>query len=99
LPAIIKPSRVSVAHQTDPTKDGALTTVSAYALFDFEEPGRLLTEQALWPMVTEQMPNGAIFDKGQLKPKGEVIIAGNALSPTDAPIEGIRVSVRFRAVP
>jgi len=95
LPAIIKPSRVSVAHQTDPTKDGALTTVSAYALFDFEEPGRLLTEQALWPMVTEQMPNGAIFDKSQLKPKGEVIIAGNALSPTDAPIEGIRVSVRF----
>ncbi|MHA7777517.1 DUF2169 family type VI secretion system accessory protein [Roseibium sp. M-1] len=97
MPAIIKPTRVSVAYQTEPSRDGALTTVSAYALFDFADPGRLLTEQALWPMVTEQMPNGAIFDKGQLKPKGEVIIAGCALSPTDAPIEGITVTARFGA--
>lgn len=98
MPAIIKPSRVSVAHQTEPSKDGALTTVSAYVLFDFAEPGRLLTEQALWPMVTDQIPNGAVFDKGQLKPKGEVIIAGCALSPADEPIEGIRVSARFGQV-
>ncbi|MES0884502.1 DUF2169 family type VI secretion system accessory protein [Roseibium sp. SCP14] len=95
MPAIIKPSRISVSHQTEPTRDGALTTVSAYILFDFSEPDRLLTEQALWPMVTEQMPQGTIFDKCQLKPKGELIIAGSALSPTDAPIEGIRVSAQF----
>ena len=95
MPAIIKPSRVSVSHQTEPSRDGALTTVSAYVLFDFSEPDRLLTEQALWPMVTEQMPKGSIFDKCQLKPKGELIIAGNALSPTDTPIEGTRVSVQF----
>lgn len=95
MPAILKPSRVSVAYQTEPSKDGALTTVSAFVLFDFAEPGRLLTEQALWPMVSDQMPEGAVFDKGQLKPKGEVIIAGCALSPSDDPIEGIRVTARF----
>lgn len=95
MPAIIKPSRLSIAHQTEPSRDGALTTVSAHVLFDFADPKRFLTEQALWPMVTEQMPNGAIFDKGQAKPKAELIIAGCALSPTDDPIEGIRVSARF----
>ena len=97
MPAIIKPSRISVAHQTEPVRDGALTTVSAHALFDFSEPTRFLTEQALWPMVAEQMPNGAIFDKGQAKPKAELIVAGCALSPTEEPIEGIQVSVRFGA--
>lgn len=84
-----------MAHQTEPSRDGALTTVSAHALFDFSDPKRFLTEQALWPMVVEQMPNGAIFDKGQLKPKAELIIAGCALSPGDAPVEGIEVSARF----
>ncbi|MET1414609.1 DUF2169 domain-containing protein [Roseibium sp. HPY-6] len=97
MPAIIKPSRVSVAHQTEPTRDGALTTVSAYILFDFAEPGRLLTEQALWPMVADQMPNQAIFDRGQPKPKGDLIIAGCALSPTDDPIDAIRVTAQFGA--
>ncbi|MTI42557.1 uncharacterized protein YjbI with pentapeptide repeats [Roseibium hamelinense] len=97
MPAIIKPTRLSVAHQTEPTRQGALTTVSAYALFDFSDPNRLLTEQALWPMVTEQMPNGAVFDKGQLKPKAELIVAGCALSPAaDEPIEATRVTVRFQ---
>ena len=95
MPAIIKPSRVSVAHQTEPARDGALTTVSAFVLFDFSDPKRFLTEQALWPMVAEQMPNGTIFDKGQAKPKSELIIAGCALSPTDAPVEGVQVTARF----
>lgn len=84
-----------MAYQTEPARDGALTTVSAFALFDFTDPKRFLTEQALWPMVTEQMPNGAIFDKGQAKPKADLIIAGCALSPTEAPVEGVEVSVRF----
>ncbi|ASP33729.1 DUF2169 domain-containing protein [Labrenzia sp. VG12] len=95
MPAIIKPSRISVAQQTELSRDGALTTVSAYALFDFSDPKRFLTEQALWPMVAEQMPNGAIFDKGQAKPKAELIIAGCALSPTEAPVEGVEVTARF----
>jgi len=86
-----------VAHQTEPSRDGALTTVSAFVLFDFSDPKRFLTEQALWPMVAEQMPNGAVFDKGLAKPKAEVIIAGCALSPTDDPVEGIQVSARFGA--
>ncbi|MEP4030154.1 DUF2169 domain-containing protein [Roseibium polysiphoniae] len=95
MPAIIKPSRVSVASQTEAVRDGGLTTVSAFLLVDFSEPERLLTEQALWPMVTEQMPNGAMFDKGQLKPRSEVIIAGHALAPTDEPIQGQKVIARL----
>ena len=98
MPAIIKPSRLSCAVQTEAVAGGGLTTVSAFVLFDFADPRRLLTEQALWPMVVEQMPKGAIFDKGQLKPKGELIIGGAALAPTDRPITGCRVTARLGAI-
>jgi uncharacterized protein YjbI with pentapeptide repeats len=95
LPAILKPSKLAASVQTDVVKDGGLTTVSAFMLFEFDDPYRLLTEQALWPMVVEQMPGGAIFDKGQLKPKGEVIIAGHALAPGDNPVEALKVTAQF----
>jgi len=95
LPSIIKPSRISVSVLTEAIDGGALTTVTLFVLCDFQDPDRLLTEQALWPMVTEQLPKGAIFDKGQLKPFGELIVAGCALSPTEDPVEAVRVDVRF----
>lgn len=98
MPAIMKPSRLSCAIQTEAAKGGGLTTISSFALFDFADPRRLLTEQALWPMVAEQMPKGAVFDKGKLKPKGEFIIAGAALAPTDRPITGARVTARLGTI-
>lgn len=81
--------------QTEVVHDGGLMTISAFILFDIGDPYHLLTEQALWPMVAEQIPNGAIFDKGKLKPKGEVIIAGHALAPDDHPVGALRVTARF----
>lgn len=95
MPSIMKPSRLACAVQSEPVRGGGMTTVSAFALFDFAEPRRLLTEQALWPMVVEQMPDGAVFDKGKLKPLGEFIVAGCALSPGDEPIMGRRVGARL----
>lgn len=94
MPSIIKPSRLSTMVQTEPVKGGGLMTVSAYLLFDFGAPRKLLSEQALWPMVQEQMPPEAIFDKGSLKPKGEFIIVGSALSPGDTPVTGMQVVAR-----
>lgn len=98
MPSIMKPSRLSCAVQTEAVAGGGLTTVSAFALFDFADPRRFLTEQALWPMVAEQMPKGSIFDKGQLKPKAELIVAGSALAPADRPITGIHVAARLGAI-
>jgi uncharacterized protein YjbI with pentapeptide repeats len=95
VPAIIKPSRLASMIQTEAVAGGGLTTVSAFALFDFADPYRLLTEQALWPMVVEQMPKGAVFDKGKLKPRAELIVAGAALAPTDRPVTGRRVTARL----
>lgn len=94
MPAIIKPSRLAAAIRTEPVPQGGLITVSAFLLFDFENPRDFLTEQALWPMVTEQMPSG-IFDKGSLKPRGEWIIAGAALAPGSEPVQGVRVTARL----
>lgn len=97
MPAIIKPSRLAAAIRTEPVPQGGLITVSAFLLFDFEKPRDFLSEQALWPMVTEQMPTG-IFDKGCLKPKGEWIVAGAALAPGSDPVQGMRVTARLGTV-
>jgi len=95
MPAIVKPSKVSATFQPHAVEGGNILTVSSYLLFDVAQPYDLLTEQALWPMVAEQMPDGGIFDKGQLKPQAEIIIAGNALAPNHEPVTGLKVTARF----
>jgi len=94
MPAIIKPSRIAAALAVEPTDGGGVTTISAFLLFDFADSRSFLTEQALWPMVAEQMPKGAIFDKAQLKPKGEWFVVGAAMAPTNEPVTGMRVNIR-----
>ncbi|MBB3457500.1 uncharacterized protein YjbI with pentapeptide repeats [Rhizobium sp. BK313] len=98
MPAIIKPSRIATAIHMEPAEGGGQMTLSAFLLFDFATPRKFLTDQALWPMVVEQMPKGAIFDKGQLKPKGEMIVVGAALAPGDQPVTGIKVTARLGAI-
>ncbi|MCJ8518571.1 uncharacterized protein YjbI with pentapeptide repeats [Pseudorhizobium tarimense] len=97
MPAIIKPSRLAAAVRAEPVPQGGLLTVSAFLLSDFESPRDFLSEQALWPMVVEQM-GGAIFDKGNLKPSGEWIVAGAALAPGDEPVSGIEVIARLNGI-
>ncbi|MDL2408871.1 DUF2169 domain-containing protein [Rhizobium calliandrae] len=98
MPALIKPSRLAAALRAEPVPQGGLLTVSVFILFDFENPRQILSEQALWPMVTDQMPPGAIFDKGSLKPCGEVIVAGAALAPSGIPVTGLQVVVRLGSI-
>lgn len=95
MPAIIKPSKISAALQPGVVTGGNVLTVSAFLLFDIARPYALFTEQALWPMVAEQMPDGGIFDKGQLKPKAEIIVAGHALAPGHQPVTGLRIKADF----
>ncbi|ASP32181.1 DUF2169 domain-containing protein [Labrenzia sp. VG12] len=95
MPAIVKPSKISATFQPHAIEGGNILTVSSYLLFDISTPYNLLTEQALWPMVAEQMPDGGIFDKGQLKPRAEMIIAGHALAPNHQPVTGLKVTARF----
>ncbi|MCK7611878.1 DUF2169 family type VI secretion system accessory protein [Roseibium sediminicola] len=95
MPGIVKPSKVSAALQPHAVEGGSILTVSAFLLFDVAAPYKLLTEQALWPMVAEQMPDGGIFDKGQLKPRAEMIVAGHALAPGDQPVTGLKVTARL----
>ncbi|MEM5584009.1 DUF2169 domain-containing protein [Roseibium sp. AS2] len=95
MPAIIKPSRISSSLHTQVVEGGSVLTASAFLLFDVARPFELYTEQALWPMVVEQMPDGGIFDKGQLKPRAEMIVAGHALAPHHQPVTGLKVTARL----
>ena len=94
MPAILKPSRIATALAVEATDGGSMLTLSAFLLFDFAANRNFLTDQALWPMVAEQMPAGAVFDKAQLKPVGEWLVAGSAMAP-DQPVRAMRVSVRI----
>ncbi|WP_319531171.1 DUF2169 domain-containing protein [uncultured Cohaesibacter sp.] len=94
MPSIMKPNRLGAAVQHEVTQKGGRVTISAYALFDFASPNEFMTDQALWAMVAEQMPAGSVFDKGQLKPMGEFLVVGNALSPTETPVRGTHVVAR-----
>lgn len=96
--AIIKPSRIACLVQTEPVEGGGLTTITGFVLFDFDSPRALLTEQALWPLVAEQMPKGSLFDKCRPKPLGEMIVAGHAMSADGKPVTGLRVEVRLGSI-
>ncbi|MEM8811442.1 MAG: DUF2169 domain-containing protein [Pseudomonadota bacterium] len=97
MPALMKPSRLAAALDTEFTRGGSIVTVSAYGLFDVSNPRYLLTEQALWPMVADQMPPGGIFDQGKMKPIGEWLVVGAAMAPSDTPVTGLRVGARLGA--
>lgn len=93
--SIVKPSQMSVSYRTDPVRGGGLSTISAFLHFDFDKPDHLLCGEALAPMTARQMPAGANFDRGMLKPVGEVIIAGRALAPGGNAVRTLPVTARF----
>jgi hypothetical protein len=75
---IIKPSKLSVLYRS--YEDGPLCqlAVALMIFFPFDQPDRLLPEQALWKFVPEQLGAQAILDMGLPKPKGEVLVRPNA---------------------
>src|SRR6202012_2463313 len=93
LVKIIKPNTLGILLRTQRRGKTALYTVSALGLFDVATPGVFMSDQALWPAVMKELPEGAVFDQGMPKPQGELLVAGHAKAPNGAPVRGMMVEV------
>ena len=67
--------------------------VSALGLFDVASPEMFLAEQALWPAVMKELPEGAVFDQGLPKPQGELLVAGHAKTPSGSPTRAMMLEI------
>jgi uncharacterized protein YjbI with pentapeptide repeats len=76
----------------------ALYNVSAFGLFDVATPEVFLSEQALWPAVMKELPEGSVFDQGMPKPQGELLVAGHAKAPNGIPVRGMMLEVALGAL-
>ena len=90
---IIKPRTLGIVTRTAPRGKRALFIVSVYGLFDVHAQGALLSDQALWPTILKELPEGSVFDPGMPKPQGEVLVAGRAIAPEGVATPGLVISV------
>lgn len=90
---IIKPRTLGILTRTQPRGKRALFIVSVYGLFDVHTPGMLLSDQALWPTILKELPEGSTFDPGMPKPQGEVLVAGRAMAPGGVATPGLVIGV------
>jgi uncharacterized protein YjbI with pentapeptide repeats len=99
LVKVIKPRTLGILLRTQRrSKTTALYTVSALGLFDAEHPGIFLSEQALWPAVMAELPEGAVFDQGLPKPQGEFLVAGYARAPSGSAVRAQMIEVAIGSI-
>lgn len=90
---IIKPLRLGLFHRTYQVRNRNYLAVTGLTFADFDTPTELLSEQALWPFVMEQLGEDPIFDLGMPKPRGEVLVYGTANAPGGTPVKAMDVAI------
>ena len=88
---VIKPQRLGLLTKTMPYDNAGLFVVSTLTFFDLLDPTDILAETAMWPLVAQELPKGAIFDAAYPKPHGEFLIAGRAMAKK--PVQAMHVAV------
>ncbi|MDE3242677.1 MAG: DUF2169 domain-containing protein [Nitrospirota bacterium] len=71
----------------------AFATTVLYC-FDFNDPGKPLTEQQLWPLVTKELGKDAILDAGMPKVSGEILLRGKCYAPKGKTIPAAKVTAK-----
>lgn len=88
---IVKPLKVGVLHRTFEHRRVFKFVPSVFVHFSLEHPTIALQEQALWPMVVEELGRELVFDEGMPKLRGEVLLAARAYPPGGrAPVCSVR---------
>lgn len=94
---IIKPQRLSLLTRVFEDDGQSYLVLTAMGLFSFAEPRRLLHEVVLWKTAAEQLGKDAVLDAGMSKIRGEVLVAGSAISTT-GPTAGTIVRLKLGAI-
>ncbi|MGO9134542.1 MAG: DUF2169 domain-containing protein [Methylovirgula sp.] len=90
---VIKPQTLGILLRTQRRGNNTHYIVSALGLFDVASPEMFLAEQALWPAVMKELPEGAVFDQGLPKPQGELLVAGHAKAPSGSPTRAMMLEI------
>ncbi|MGU3492569.1 DUF2169 domain-containing protein [Xanthobacteraceae bacterium A53D] len=81
MPVFIKSRKLSLLTKVERRPTGVSCVVAAMAGFDLADPACLDSEQALWMMLAEALPPGAVIDACMPKPRAELLIGGRLNLP------------------
>ena len=95
---IIKPRHLSILHRTFRHQGQDRLCLTGLAMFDFDRPADLLSDQVLWPTIGEQLGDAAILDMAMPKVRGEVLVYGKAMAPRGDPVQALDVGVALGPV-
>lgn len=89
---IIKPLRLGLLHKTYRFKGSNRFVVTPVSFFRLgAKKSEILVENIQWPAVMSSLEEGQVLDMAMPKMSGEVLIAGNAYSPQQKPIQSMNV--------
>jgi uncharacterized protein YjbI with pentapeptide repeats len=96
---VIKPLKLGMLHRTFERDGKAYLVVSGILGFPFATPKRVLSETEIWKTVAEVlMSENGVLDEGNLKPCGEVLVAGSCYASDGAPVAVSAVRVQLGTV-
>ncbi len=93
---IVKPLRLGLLNRAQQEPPKVYYFVTALGYFDLMEPGDFDLETKMWPMVAAAM-GGTPLDVGMPKPRGEVVVIGEAVAPAGRPVT--QMAVEFSVGP
>ena len=94
---LIKPMSLGLLGAPDRIARRYIYTIGGVAAFRLDDPTRLIMEQAMWKAATPLL-GGGVLDAARLKPRAEVLLAGNAHAPQGLPVQAMDVGFRVGKV-
>lgn len=91
---IYKKNELSLLIKSFGIADRLYIAVSVLIFFDLNDPDTSLKEQELWSVIPAQLGQGAVFDPGMAKPRGEVLVTGSCFAPRGLTRRASQVSLR-----
>ena len=81
---VLKPNRLGLLQRVVQHRRRSTLVVSVLVYLPLDSPRTPLMEMSLWKDLGEVLPGG-VLGEGNPKPRGEVLVSGNAFAPNDRP--------------
>ena len=95
---IIKPQRLSLLTRPYEYEGKFYLAVNVMAFVSFEQPCRLLSEQAMWKFVATAIGKDTVFDMGMPKQHGEFLVYGKCHAPPGRTVTGTLVRAKVGTI-
>jgi uncharacterized protein YjbI with pentapeptide repeats len=95
---IIKPQRISILQRLFEVRRERHFAIGLTAYLPFEAPELVLPEISMWQQLPQQLGKDVALDEGLPKPRGEVLVFGEAFAPGGQPRPAFRVRAQVGPV-